>query len=198
LENENCCDDIKSDVEVIIRETLRCRDIVKHLLDFARQDTPKFEYGTVNNVILHSLDLVHKLPQFKDITIHKNLTQSSPTIYADLKQIEQVLLNLFINSADAMNYKGSIYIQTIYNRNENKAIIKIKDTGPGIPETVREKIFEPFFSTKNTSGLGLAVCKGIIERHHGRILVENSEHGGACFSIILPVSFVNSKEVHNG
>jgi PAS domain S-box-containing protein len=190
LENENCQGDVKEDVDVIIRETLRCRDIVKHLLDFARQDTPTLEKGNINDTILHSLDLVKKLPQFRNIIIQKELQNDIPELNADLKQIEQVLLNLFINAADAMNYKGKIFIRSRFNSLKDMAVIEVEDTGKGIPDSFIGKIFEPFFSTKNTSGLGLAVCKGIIDRHNGELTAGRSHSGGAVFTIKLPV-FVN-------
>ncbi len=186
LENKICCGEVKDDINVIIRETLRCRDIVKHLLDFARQDTPMLQKGNINNTILHSLDLVNKLPQFRNITIDKTLSKNIPDLNADLKQIEQVLLNLLINAADAMKYKGNIYIRSIYNAKEKKAVVEIEDTGPGISESLLSHIFEPFFSTKNTSGLGLAVCKGIIERHKGELTAGRGAVGGALFRIIMP------------
>ncbi len=187
LDNEKCRDEIKNDVDVIIRETLRCRDIVKHLLDFARQDTPTLQNGSIHNTILHSLDLVKKLPQFRNIEIEKSLDTDIPDLQADLKQIEQVLLNLFINAADAMEYIGKLYIRSKFNKSENMAVIEVEDTGKGISENIMKKIFEPFFSTKNTSGLGLAVCKGIIDRHNGELTVNPSQAGGAMFTIKLPV-----------
>jgi len=97
-----------------------------------------------------------------------------------------VLLNLLINAADAMKYKGNIYIRSIYSAKEKKAVVEIEDTGPGISESLLSHIFEPFFSTKNTSGLGLAVCKGIIERHKGELTAGRGANGGALFRIILP------------
>ena len=188
LENENCQGDVKEDVDVVIRETLRCRDIVKHLLDFARQDKPTLESGNINDTILHSLDLVKKLPQFRNIVIERELNIEIPQLIADLKQIEQVLLNLFINAADAMHYRGRIFIRSRLNEMINMVEIEVEDTGTGIPDSYIGKIFEPFFSTKNTSGLGLAVCKGIIDRHGGELTAGRSAKGGAIFTIKLPVS----------
>ena len=106
----------------------------------------------------------------------------------------QVLLNLFLNAADAMHFKGKIIINTGYDRKNDKCIISVEDSGPGIPENLIDKIFEPFFSTKGTNGLGLAVSWGIIERHTGTIEVDTSEGGGAVFRLILPV-YRESKKV---
>lgn len=182
---------LQDDIQIIIRETLRCRDIVRNLLDFAKQYTPKFEIVNPNEIILQSLELIHRLPQFKDIEIVVQTEEKIPKVNVDSKQIQQVLLNLLINSADAMKYKGKITIASEYFRQQKKCIISVEDTGPGIPENLMDKIFEPFFSTKSTSGLGLAVSWGIIERHHGSIEVDTAENGGAIFKIILPAFFGN-------
>lgn len=180
---------IYEDIKVIIRETLRCRDIVRNLLDFARQDTPKLEIIDCNLIIEQSLFLIEKLPQFKDIIIEKDLEKNLPKVRADLKQMQQVVINLLINSADAMKYKGRINISTEYTRKDNKCSILIEDSGPGVPENLVDKIFDPFFSTKGTSGLGLAVSWGIVERHHGTIEVDTGENKGAIFKIVLPAYF---------
>lgn len=182
---------LQDDIQIIIRETLRCRDIVRNLLDFAKQYTPKFEIVNPNEIIFQSLELIHRLPQFKDIEIVVQTEEKIPKVNVDSKQIQQVLLNLLINSADAMKYKGKITIASEYFRQQKKCIISVEDTGPGIPENLMDKIFEPFFSTKSTSGLGLAVSWGIIERHHGSIEVDTAENGGAIFKIILPAFFGN-------
>ncbi|TAL67002.1 MAG: PAS domain S-box protein [Bacteroidetes bacterium] len=175
------------DLKVILRETLRCRDIVRNLLDFARQDKPKLEINEPNKIIEDSLNLLLRLPQFKDIIIQQNLDRKIPLIQSDPSQIQQVLLNLLLNAADAMQYKGKITIRSEYDRRNDKCTISVEDTGPGIPENLIDKIFEPFFSTKGTNGLGLAVSWGIIERHHGNIEVDTAESGGAIFKVILPV-----------
>jgi PAS domain S-box-containing protein len=174
------------DLNVIIRETLRCRDIVRNLLDFSRQDTPKFQITETNSIIEQSLNLVKKLPQFKDIEILPMLSEKLPKIQSDPQQLVQVILNFMLNAADAMKYKGRITLKSEHSKKTNQCIISVEDTGPGIPENLIDKIFEPFFSTKGTSGLGLAVSWGIIERHHGTIEVDISETGSAIFKIILP------------
>ena len=177
----------KEDLKVIIRETLRCRDIVRNLLDFSRQESPKLEKIDPNQIVDRSLLLIVKLPQFRNIEIKEKLKAKIPTIQGDPSQLQQVLLNFMLNSAEAMQGKGSITITTKYDRKHDKCIIAVEDTGPGIPENLRDKIFEPFFSTKGTNGLGLAVGWGIIERHHGTIEVDKTKSGGALFRIILPV-----------
>ncbi|ROL62294.1 PAS domain S-box protein [Bacteroidetes/Chlorobi group bacterium ChocPot_Mid] len=177
----------RNDIQVIIRETLRCRDIVRNLLDFSRQDIPKFQVSEVNQIVENAMNLVKKLPQFKDIIIITSMKESLPRIFTDPQQLIQVILNFMLNAADAMKFKGTISLSTDFDKSNNKCIISVEDTGPGIPENLIDKIFEPFFSTKGTSGLGLAVSWGIIERHGGNIEVDTAESGGAIFRIIIPV-----------
>lgn len=189
---EDIADDLDShdehfeDVEVIIRETKRCRDIVRNLLDFARQEAPKLEKTSPNQIIIHALSLVEKLPQFRNIEIKQDIARNIPPIQCDQRQIQQVVLNLMLNAADAMNSKGLIRLITKYDKRHDKCIISVEDNGPGIPENLIDKIFEPFFSTKGTNGLGLAVSWGIVERHRGTIEVDMADEGGAIFNIVLP------------
>ncbi|UCC79442.1 MAG: PAS domain-containing protein [Candidatus Zixiibacteriota bacterium] len=176
----------QKDLQVIIRETLRCRDIVRNLLDFARQEKPKLEKLIPNSVIEQSLSLIGKLPQFRNITIEIALDEDIPFIQGDPRQLQQVILNFLMNSSEAMNGRGVIGISTGYEPSTDKCYITVEDEGPGISEDKIDKIFEPFFSTKETSGLGLAVSWGIIDRHRGSIEVERSSKGGALFRIVLP------------
>jgi signal transduction histidine kinase len=108
---------------------------------------------------------------------------------ADSQQIEQVLINLFINAADAMkdNDQGILAIKT--RSTDKSVVVKVSDTGPGIPEDKLDDIWQPFFTTKSTSkgtGLGLFTVRGIIESHEGLISFENKPTGGAEFTITLP------------
>jgi PAS domain S-box-containing protein len=174
------------DIKVIIRETMRCRGIVRNLLDFARQQKLLLKRTDVNEVVRQTLALVHKLPQFRNISFKINLQEEIPAIICDRQQMQQVLLNLMMNAADAMNEMGKIKIATEFDQRHDRCIIAMEDNGPGVPENIKDKIFEPFFSTKGTNGLGLAVSRGIVERHHGIIEVEKARGNGAIFKIVLP------------
>ena len=181
------------DIDVIIRETLRCRDIVRNLLDFARQEKPKLVDSELNLIMDQALALVTKLPQFQNITIEEHRSSRMPHVLCDPPQIQQVVLNLMLNAQDAMSGKGTIIVSTSYDRRHNMCVLEVEDTGSGIPENLQEKLFEPFFSTKETSGLGLAVSWGIIERHHGTIEVDTAESGGAIFRVMLPAKASGKK-----
>lgn len=179
-------DPIRKDVGVIIRETLRCRDIVRNLLDFAKQDAPVFERVDPAKVIEQTLELVRKLPQFRNVEILFRPEKQVPEVLGDSKQLQQVTLNLMLNASEAMLGRGTVKIGVVYERRIDRCVITVEDNGPGIPENLMDKIFEPFFSTKDTNGLGLAVCWGLVERHHGVIEVDMAEGGGTIFRVVLP------------
>jgi two-component system NtrC family sensor kinase len=182
-------DPIQEDMKVILRETMRCRSIVKNLLDFSRQEAPRLEEIDPNDVVEKTLVFVRRLPQFKEIDISVNLDENLPSISGDSNQLQQVILNLLANSAEAMktmNKKGNIEIASSLDDSGKNCLITVKDDGPGVPDDVKDNLFRPFYSTKGSSGIGLAVCWGIIERHRGTIEVRNNELGGARFDIVLP------------
>ncbi|MFH2036067.1 MAG: PAS domain-containing protein [Candidatus Zixiibacteriota bacterium] len=178
----------KTDLNVIISETIRCRDIVRNLLDFAKMGKLHLELVDSNLVVEQSLVLVHKLPQFRNIKIEKELAGELPMITCDIQQIQQVILNILLNAVDAMNGIGIIELKTMYQKETKQCVILVRDHGPGIDKSVSEKIFDPFVSTKGTNGLGLAVSWGIIKRHYGTIEASNATDGGAVFKILLPTS----------
>ncbi|MDP8208266.1 MAG: PAS domain-containing protein [Candidatus Electryonea clarkiae] len=188
LEETPADDSRHDDLQVIIRETLRCRSIVRNLLDFSRQDKPKFQVSNPNLIIDRSLALVGKLHHFRDIDIKVKKDKDIPKILSDPSQLQQVVINFMMNAAEAMEGKGKIILKTGFDQRMDRCIIEVEDNGPGIPENLIDKIFEPFFSTKGTNGLGLAVSWGIVERHRGTIEIDESETSGAIFRILLPVS----------
>ncbi len=180
--------ELADDCRVIIRETLRCRDIVRNLLDFARQTPGIFEKTDLETVVDNTLTLVRGQATFKDIDIERRTTKGLPSVAGDERQLEQVVLNLLVNAAEEMGGKGKIEISTNVVEGGKYCQMTVADNGPGIPDYAIARIFEPFFSTKTTShGLGLAVSWGIVEQHGGRIDVRNREEGGAIFEVVLPI-----------
>jgi len=182
-------DERRSDYKVIIRETLRCRDIVRTLLDFSRQEAPILQSGELNRVVNRTIPLVQKLPRFRDVELHLELADEVLAVDADSRQLQQVLLNLIMNAVDAMNGVGTIQIET--GTESGKGFIAVSDSGPGVPDQDKSRIFEPFYSTKTTTGLGLSVSWGIVERHGGIIELGDSLFGGARFRIVLPLTDTN-------
>jgi two-component system, NtrC family, sensor kinase len=176
----------REDLQAIVDETLRCRKIVKGLLDFARQTKPQKQSLSLNKVAEDVILLVKNQASFQNISIQTELDPYLPAVLADADQMRQVALNVILNAADAMPQGGTLRIRSCFDPKLKEVMLKISDTGPGIPEEIQNKLFEPFFTTKKTgTGLGLAIAYGIMERHKGGLKVESSPGRGATVSIIL-------------
>ena len=175
----------REDLQTIIDETLRCRKIVKGLLDFARQTKPQKQVLSINKTVEDVLALIRNQASFQNIAIQTELDPLLPPVFADADQMRQVILNIVLNGADAMAQGGKLHIRS--HSNSNHVELNISDTGSGIPEEIRDKLFEPFFSTKKTgTGLGLSIAYGILERHGGKLEVESAPNRGATVTVILP------------
>lgn len=179
----------RDDVEIIVKETIRCREIVKRLLDFARQTKPQKKLTNVNSLIENIILLVRNQTSFRNIDIEKQLEDNLPDILSDTDQIQQVFINIILNAAEAMTAGGKLRITSGRSPDKEFITITFADTGPGIPEEHRERIFDPFYTTKeHGTGLGLAISYGIVEQHGGSISVESCMGKGSTFTVQLPVS----------
>jgi two-component system NtrC family sensor kinase len=186
LEDLPADDPRREDLQTIVDETLRCRKIVKGLLDFARQTKPQKQQLNLNKVVDDILALVRNQASFQNIAIRTDLDPNLPPVLADVDQMRQVVLNIILNAADAMQQGGTLHLNSRFESQSNQVILRISDTGPGIPFEIQDKLFEPFFSTKKTgTGLGLAIAYGIMERHNGQLKVESSPGRGTTIVIIL-------------
>jgi two-component system NtrC family sensor kinase len=185
----------REDVELIVNESNRAKEIVQGLLSFARETKLRPGPVNVNDLLEDVLGLVVNQSLFHNIKTRKSLFQGLPTIVADETQLKQVFLNIILNAAQAMEGNGKLSITTTPERKQIK--VKIRDTGPGIPPEVVKNIFSPFFTTKEKgTGLGLAISYGIIERHNGKIDVETALGKGSAFIVSLPIS-VDEEQVED-
>jgi two-component system NtrC family sensor kinase len=177
------------DLNVIIDETLRCRKIVKEVLDFARETRLEKEYVDLNKTLNSALAIIEKHVSFRKVELIKLFSDDIPEILVDVNQMKSVINNLALNAADAMPDGGQLKVETYYNKDDKNVYISFKDSGAGISPENLGKIFDPFFTTKEPgkgTGLGLAVIYGIIERHNGRITVHSIQGSGTEFLIKLP------------
>ncbi len=177
-----------ADYKIILREAIRCRQIVRQLLDFSRQETPDLRPVNMNEVLSHTLKFVSKQAVFRNISIHTDLSENLPPVKADPLQLEQVILDILVNASEAMPDGGQIFIASSTNSKTREIEVSIRDTGPGIPAEYIQKIFEPFFSTKGgkSMGIGLAVSWNIVSQHGGRLEAESKPGEGATFRIVMP------------
>jgi signal transduction histidine kinase len=172
----------------IYNQTERIHKIVEKLLDFSRQKKQELKEANLKDIIQVSLLLVGNQLKLAGVNQHVVLAQDLPPVYVDASQIEQVLVNLFINAIQAMPKGGDLFISAGHDSETGNLILEVRDTGTGIPQEILPNIFDPFFSTKGTkgTGLGLSVSYGIIREHHGDISVESEEGKGTRFIIKLP------------
>jgi signal transduction histidine kinase len=195
LLKENLKDDPQNvkDTHEIIDQTLRCKKIVSELLSFSRQTIGKASTFSLDELIDKSLNILINQAIFQDIEVTRVIEPNIPGMIGDMGQLQQVFVNLFTNSADAMKGKGKLNINAKYVPEENQFVIKVSDTGPGIPEGLKDKIFDIFFTTKPVgkgTGLGLSITRNIILLHGGTIRVDSPPGGGTTFIIELPLGFV--------
>lgn len=182
-----------TDVQVIVDQTLRCKKIVSELLEFSRQTVGKVSSFPMEELIDKSLGILVHQAIFQNIGVITYFDADLPEMVGDRGQLQQVLTNLFINAADAMEGKGKLEIRVQYDRQKNLFIIQVHDTGPGIPEHLRDKIFDIFFTTKPVgkgTGLGLSISKKVVELHGGSITVNCPPEGGTTFCLELPLGFI--------
>jgi PAS domain S-box-containing protein len=163
-------------------------NLVRSLLDFARQSPPMFAKVDMNEVIRRSIDLAAHSAELQHVEITKHLAPSLHSIEADFNQLQQVFTNLIMNAIEAMPSGGNLVIRSSTDAGFMK--IEVQDNGVGISQENLKKLFTPFFTTKREVkgvGLGLAVSYGIIERHGGRIEVQSELGKGSTFTVVLPV-----------
>lgn len=181
-----------SELETITKEALRCRKIVTSLLDFARQLESTKRENNINEIITESVFLTKKQAAFKDIELTQKLNDDILTVFVDKGQIEQVFINLILNSIEATESGGKITVSSGYNQRTKNVEVLINDNGEGIPKEDLNRIFDPFFTTKEEgTGLGLAITHGIIEQHNGTIDVDSKKGKGTTFKIMLPARVSN-------
>ena len=174
----------------ILADDKRAADVIQRMRDFLRKDLPRRESLNINQVINGVLDILHSEVIIQGVLIKTDLVADLPCVQGDRVQLEQVLINLIINAEQAMNSihadPCALTIKTSKDSDGN-VVVCMQDSGPGIPEDIQERIFDPFLSRKaNGMGMGLAISRSIVEATDGRIWAENAPGGGARFCIVLP------------
>ncbi|MFW5908134.1 MAG: sensor histidine kinase, partial [Desulfosalsimonas sp.] len=180
---------VKEGLEIIMKETQRCKGIIQDLLEFARDRESEKSEVDVNSIVETAVGILDNEFLCQHVKVEKKLADNMIKINLDKNQIEQVIINLLLNALEAVEAnKGRIMIKTSIDQPQNRIRIEIEDNGYGIPHENVENIFDPFFSTKsNGTGLGLSVSYGIIQSHHGEIKVFSEEGQGTRFTIELPI-----------
>lgn len=183
---------LAEDITTIYEQTHRVRHIIDHLLRMARPEPPAFKQVHMNVVVMDSLEMVRKTLSAKKIEVTVNLHPDLPAIQADQIQMQQVLLNLVLNARDAMSEGGHLVVTThLKEDGEHRGIeIDVADDGEGMSPEVMKRLFSSFRTTKLSqggTGLGLAVCRKIMELHRGRISAESVQKLGTTMRLWFPL-----------
>lgn len=188
------------DLDLVIRETKRCAAIIRRLLDFAREKVPVNGFFSVNQVIEDTVRFVERPASMHQIEISTDLDATLPQVWGDADLIKQVLMNLLINAQQAVDKEGRIIVETRSIKSSAgpgddgasvaSVEISVRDNGCGIQQANLQRIFDPFFTSKEVgkgTGLGLSVSYGIVKAHGGKISVESTVGEGTVFRVQLPV-----------
>ncbi len=178
-------------LEIVGSEIKRSSEIVSNLLAFSRKSKLEFSDVDINHVLERSILLSNHKLMLSNIEIQNDLSPDVPKVTGDFNQLQQCILNLIFNAADAMPDGGNITIKSSYSPERRLVQIEVADNGRGIAKENLTKIFDPFFSTKQEGkglGLGLSVVYGIIDRHKGTIVAESEVGKGTIFTIQLPAN----------
>jgi two-component system NtrC family sensor kinase len=181
-------------LELIASESKRCGELLHNLLSFSRTSPMNLSLADLNTVVARTIRLVEHKAEMSGVLLQVNLDQKLPPLQCDAAQLEQVALALVINAMDAMPHGGNLWVSTRMMPDGDQIELVVRDDGVGIPPEILPHIFDPFTTTKEVGkgvGLGLAVSKGIVERHGGHIEAASELGVGTSFHIILPMRAVH-------
>ena len=176
-------------LEVIVRESHRCKGIIDHLLSFGRKSDGSVIGVDMNLVLLEILELLRHQPGYQQIEVVTYLKKDLSPVLGDPSGLRQVCMNLLVNAHQAITGSGLVEVTTD-NADDKMVAISIRDTGCGIAQETIDRIWDPFFTTKEAGkgvGLGLALTYDIVKRHGGDIRVESRIGEGSQFTVLLPV-----------
>jgi len=176
-------------LELSLSETQRLAEMLRNMLSFSKPEEEKKRPIKINELVEGILLVMEKQMRESNIKVETYFDETLPEVMASTNQMRQVMLNILKNAKEAMPKGGTLTVRT--SREDHKMVVAIQDTGMGIPEELRDKIFEAFFTTKQKVkgvGLGLSVCYGIIKDHGGEIKVESEMDKGTTFIILLPIA----------
>jgi len=179
-------------VSSIVREAVRCKNLVQNLLIYARKGEEAASEFEINPVIESALSLVRTHPRIHSVELNVDL-HADGQIKANKTQIQHIIINLCSNAIDAVPNGGRVTVQTktISKNGASFVEIQVQDNGRGIPEAIRKNIFDPFFTTKEVgkgTGLGLSLVYEIVKKHNGIIEVESEMGKGTTFVVTLPLT----------
>ncbi len=188
----------ENDIERIVNAALYAREVIKKLMLFSRQLPARATSIDINKVVDEAFYFLEAQCAKANVGIERNPAADLPPVVADPAQVKQVMVNLVVNAIQAMPDGGTVTVETWASPPRDHVYLSVRDTGMGIDPKFHEKIFLPFFTTKDVNegtGLGLAVVHGIVSSHGGSIRVESDPGHGSCFIVCLPVRPPDTSEL---
>jgi C4-dicarboxylate-specific signal transduction histidine kinase len=188
-DREENLDKVKGIIGQMQSASRKIESIIKRVMDFSKPSESKLILADINQAIREAIDLSSVTLRKSGIKMESDLAEDMPRCLADPQLIEEVTLNLITNAAEAMkNIQESKKLEIVSRMVDDRIIIAISDSGPGVPINLREKVLDPFYSTKNGStGIGLSISHRIIRDHRGTLKITESKWGGAEFMIEIPL-----------
>jgi signal transduction histidine kinase len=178
--------------DIVAEEMGRLESIVRNFLEFSRPPALKVHPQCVSEVLHKTLELAHHQIDEKRIALQYDTATGLPQVMADREQLKQVFINLLTNAVEATPEEGRICVRAALEgdrQNGAMVVVRVQDSGPGIPEAVRRRVFEPFFTTKeHGTGLGLCIAAQIMGRHGGRLVLESATGQGTSFAVWIPTA----------
>jgi two-component system, NtrC family, sensor histidine kinase HydH len=172
-------------LQVVMQETARLEGMVKDMLEFGKPMELELSQADLNDLVRETVEVSKPIAAKAGVVLKMEVDESLPALELDVSRLRQVLMNLIVNAIQASPASEETRVRT--RRTKLEVILEITDCGCGIPEGEREKIFQPFFSTKKEgTGLGLAIVKKIVEAHEGRITFHPNKDKGTTFVVALP------------
>jgi signal transduction histidine kinase len=181
-------DPMRLPVSSIVRESLRCSNLVRELLQFSRTGKLALERADLNELVESTVTLMQPRAKAQRVTITCDLGRDTPVVEGNRTQLQQVVVNLGANALDAMRDGGTLTVRT-RRAADGQAVLEVEDTGEGIDEAIQARIFEPFFTTKGIgegTGLGLSITYEIVKRHGGDITVRSRKGQGTVMRFVMP------------
>ncbi|MEJ2247277.1 MAG: PAS domain S-box protein, partial [Acidobacteriota bacterium] len=196
VESGEFMDELRDGLPKILKHVKRGKDITTRLLTFARKTEDRVQVADVNASLEEILPFLEKQARLANVTIHRNYQEELSKVPIEELQLQEIFINLITNAIQALEDReyGNIWLST--REEDGKVTISVRDDGKGIDDSVRDRLFDPFTTTKPTgvgTGLGLSICYGIIKRHDGEIRVVSDPNQGATFHVILPAVKLRKK-----
>ena len=206
VQNGEFMDELRDGLPKILKHVKRGKDITTRLLTFARKTEDRVQVADVNASLEEILPFLEKQARLANVTIHRDYQKDLSKVPIEELQLQEIFINLITNAIHALEDRehGNIWLTT--HEEDGKVTISVRDDGKGIDDSIRDRLFDPFTTTKPTgvgTGLGLSICYGIIKRHDGEIRVVSDPNRGATFHVILPAvkmrktSYVSGEEEQN-